>query len=364
MNRQAARVAALTLSLLAVGGAVGAIGCRAQAPATLAAADSTREEFRRLVTSGRKPASLKPQPVSSSEVGAVRVERFRFTPEEGHDAVAVVFRPKQHGKYPAVVVQHFLGGSKDHLMLLPLMNMMAQKGFLVAAIDGRYRGERQNGKSLEAAMVEALRTGKGHPFLIDTVYDVTRLVDVLAARPDVDAERIGMTGISEGGIITWMTTFLDDRIRVAVPIIGVTCFGECFNSEGPDAQARIKLFEPVLREYARDQGGKPVDGQLLRSAWNKLVPGMLDRFDATNVLPLLAPRPVLVLSHEQDELFPVDGTRKVHQLAQARYRELMAEDRLAFRVTPGLKHAGFNLQEVTGTIEWLERWLKSPTAGR
>lgn len=342
-------IAALSLGL------VTALGCRAQAPA------SPRDDFRKLILSDRQAAPLNPQLTAQSEVGTVRVERVKFTAETGFDAVALINRPKAEGKYPVVVVQHFLGGSKDHPLFGPLLMNLAQRGYLVAAIDGRYRGERQNGKSLETAMVEALRSGKGRPFLLDSAYDVLRLVDYLQTRPDVDGSRIGMTGFSEGGILTWMCAVADDRIRVAVPIIGVTCFGETLRTEtGPETTERVRLFDAVLREYARDVGEKEANGRVLRLAWEKLVPGMLDRFDAPQLLPLIAPRPLLVLSHELDELFPLAGARRAVEATRARYRELGAEDKLDFRVAPGLKHSGFSLVEINSMMQWFDRWLKPP----
>jgi dienelactone hydrolase len=358
MKRLALRIAALSLTLFTAA----AVASRAQtpAPALTQPASGSREEFRKLVVRERTPCALNPKLVSASDVGAIRRETVRFTPEAGHDAVAVIYRPKAEGRYPTVIVQHFLGGSKDHIGLTPIFFSLAQKGFLVAAIDGRFRGERQNGTSLDAAMLAALRSGKGNPFLFDTTYDITRFIDLLVTRPDVDPQRIGMTGISEGGIITWMSTFLDDRIRVAVPVIGVTCFGECFNENGPESAARVKLFEPLLREYAKVTNHTEIDGKLLRSAWDRLVPGMLDRFDAPKVIPQLAPRPLLILAHENDELFPVDGARKVHEAASVRYKELKAEDRLQLKVAAGLKHSAFNFQEITGMMDWMERWLKTP----
>jgi dienelactone hydrolase len=336
------------------------IGCRAAAPA---AGSTLRDDFRRLLLADRKPDGLNPKMLSQTDMGTVRVERVRFTTEAGPGgtAIAVIQRPKEDGKYPAVIVQHFMGGSKDHIALAPMTYMLAKRGYVVAAIDGRYRGERQNGTSLEAAMVAALRTGKGRPFLIDTAYDVLRLVDYLETRPDVDRSRIGMTGFSEGGIITWMCAAVDDRIRVAVPIIGVTSFNDTFQAvEGPDLPARIKLFEPVLKEYAKDLGEPGINAKVLRGAWEKLVPGMLDRFDAPNIVPLIAPRPLLILSHEQDELFPIEGARKVYAAAKARYQELKAEDRLEFRIAAGQKHSSFDVAELTGTVSWMERWLKVP----
>jgi dienelactone hydrolase len=349
------RIAPFSLLTLALIAAL-AIGCRAQEPA---AQPSLREEFRKLVLADRRPCELKPQPIAQTSVGNVQVERVRFTPEPGHDAVALIYRPQAEGKRPAVIVQHFLGGSKDHILFAPLLNNLAQKGFVAVAIDGRYRGERQNGKSLEAAMVEALRTGKGRPFLLDTAYDITRLLDYLETRPDVDATKIGMTGFSEGGILTWMCAVLDDRIKAAAPIIGVTCFGETLSAaEGPEVQARVRLFDAVLKEYAMDLGETQVNGKVLRAAWDKLVPGMLDRFDAPRMVPLIAPRPLLIHCHEQDEIFPLAGAQKVFAAAKARYAEQKAEDRIDFRVSPGFKHAQLNLTAISGMVEWMERWLK------
>jgi dienelactone hydrolase len=350
------RIASTYLLLFALT-ALLSVGCRAQAPAA-----SLRDEFRRLVMADRKPGPLAPEAISLKEAGAVVIERVRFTPEEGESAVALIYRPKAEGKHPAVIVQHFLGGSKDYELLAFLYGNLASKGYLVAAIDGRFRGERQQGKALQAAMAEALRTGKGHPFLIDTVFDDLRLIDYLVTRPDVDAARIGMTGFSEGGIETWMTAAIDDRIKVAVPVIGVTTFGETLQTEGMEAEARVKLFGPLLADYAKTLGESEVTPRVLRTAWDKLVPGMLDRFDAPNLLPLIAPRPLLIISHEKDELFPVAGAKKAFAAAQARYKELGAEDRVSHSVTPGLNHAGYNLltvaAEAGAVASWFDRWLK------
>ncbi len=357
------RLKLFIIPLLCAGIAACAFGLtngRAANSAAAATAQTTlKSELQKLIRQDRTPCDLKPMTLAESAIGNNTLQRVRLTPEAGNDAVAVIYRPKVGEKLPVVIVQHWLGGSKDHIGLLPVLNGLATKGFLAVAIDGRFRGERQNGKSLDVAMLEALKTGKGKPFLVDTSYDITRLIDYLVTRPDVDASRIGMAGISEGGMITWLTAAADDRIKVAAPMISVTSLGETFQApEGPQTAARLALFDSFLKSYAKELNEPAVNQKVLRAAWEKLVPGLLDRFDAPNVVPLIAPRPLLVINHELDELFPVEGAKKVASLTRLRYQEAQAPEKFEFKVTPGLKHAAFDFSEVNSMVSWMERWLK------
>ena len=71
-------------------------------------------------------------------------------------------------------------------------------------------------------MDRAWQEGQERPFLLDTVWDVTTgVVDALVARADVDPARIAMTGVSLGGMITWLAAAADPRIAIAAPMIGV-----------------------------------------------------------------------------------------------------------------------------------------------
>ena len=357
------RLKLFLIPLLCAGLGLSALGLsnlRADDKADAAAAQATlKADLQKLIRQDRTPSDLKPMTLSESAVGNNTVQRVRFTPEDGNNAVAVIYRPKVGEKLPVVIVQHWLGGSKDHIGMLPVLNGLATKGFLTVAIDGRFRGERQMGKSLDVAMLEALKSGKGKPFLIDTAYDITRLIDYLQTRPDVDANRIGMAGISEGGMVTWLTAAADDRIKVAAPMISVSVLADTFETQdGPEVAARLALFDSFLKAYAKEINEPQVNLKVLRSAWNKLVPGLLDRFDAQNVVPLIAPRPLLVINHEQDELFPVAGAKKVATAVRARYQEVQAPEKFEFKVTPGLRHAAFDINEVTAIMSWMERWLK------
>lgn len=44
-----------------------------------------------------------------------------------------------------------------------------------------------------------------------------RIIDYLATRPKIDTTRIGATGYSIGGIVTFYPAAVESRIKVAVP---------------------------------------------------------------------------------------------------------------------------------------------------
>lgn len=52
-----------------------------------------------------------------------------------------------------------------------------------------------------------------------------RLLPSCVCRPDVEPGRIGMTGVSLGGMHTWLTAAADERVAAAAPMIGVQNFG-------------------------------------------------------------------------------------------------------------------------------------------
>ena len=109
------------------------------------------------------------------------------------------------------------------------------------------------------------------------VWDALRMVDLLQARPEVARRRIGMVGISGGGLVTQFAAALDDRIRSAGVSGYCNRFADCILS--------------------------------IRHCIDNYVPGLGRLADSGDIAALIAPRPLLIQAGTRDPLFPIAATR-------------------------------------------------------
>ena len=181
-------------------------------------------------------------------------------------------------------------------------------GFIAVAIDGRYHGERKSGKGetdYDDAIVRAFHGSGEHPLYYDTVWDVMRLVDYLQTRDDVDPARIGLIGISKGGIETYLAAAADPRIAVAVPCIGVESFRWALDNN--DWQGRIGTIQNAFDAIAKEDGVAKPDSAFVQKFYDRVVPGIYSEFDGPEMLKLIAPRPLLVINSDSDNHTPLPG---------------------------------------------------------
>ena len=260
------------------------------------------------------------------------------------------------GRRPVVIALHGTGGSKANL--LSLCRKLATNGLVAVAIDGRYHGERNHGKGTteyHEAIVRAWQSPGEHPFYYDTVWDVMRLVDYLQTRADVDAKHIGLIGISKGGIETYLAAAVDERIAVAVPCLGVQSFRWALDNGA--WQARVGTIRPAFTAAAKDTGVAEPDAVFAKTFYDRLVPGIYAEFDGPAMLPLIAPRPLLVINGDSDRLTPLPGLKACTDATQPAYRAAGAENRFAVRIQENTGHQVTPASE-RAAIEWLVRWLK------
>jgi predicted esterase len=243
------------------------------------------------------------------------------------------------------------------------MKELVKRGMIGVAIDARYHGGRSGGAKGSAAyneaIVKAWRTKPGepmeHPFYYDTCWDLWRTVDYLQTRKDIiDPDRIGMIGFSMGGIQTWLAASVDERVKVAVPAIGVQSFR--WSLENEKWQARAKTINLAHQTAAKDLGEKEVNQKVCRELWNKIIPGILGPFDGPSMLRLFVGRNLLILNGENDPNCPIEGARLAFAAAEKAFAEAGASEKLRIMVAP-VGHT-VTPEQRQAALEWFERWLK------
>ncbi len=326
----------------------------ASLPQTVGPSSSIREQFRGMLQ--RPTAKL------NATVGPpldLVVTHGKFYSETNLVVPFLIWKlSNAKGRMPAVILLHGTCGSKEDMY--DIGTRLAARGLLAIAIDARYHGERVPGgcKAYNDAIVRAWRekdpARQEHPLYYDTVYDVWRTVDYLRTRDDVDPDRIGLAGISKGGIEAWMAAATDERIKVVVPDIAVQSFAWSFSHDR--WQGRVATVSDAAQTVASDMGKPHIDAESARALFSKLLPGIFDKFDCPQMLPLIAPRPMLILSGDQDRNNPIEGAELAFAAARNAYRQQIASDRLRIEVSKGLGHE-LPEEHIRLMADWLVAWL-------
>jgi dienelactone hydrolase len=276
----------------------------------------------------------------------------------------LIYKPvsKEINKFPVVICLHGTGGSKDAEAIKSLLYRFSKLGFMAVGIDARYHGERVKAVPGHNFYVEAIikawqnknAAKQEHPFLFDTVYDLWRLLDYLTTRADVDSTRMGMMGISMGGIETWMAASVDTRIKVAVPVISAQSFK--WSLENDRWQGRAGTIRGAHEQAAKELGDTIVNRENVKALWNKLLPGITNEFDCPSMIRLFAPRPLLLLSTEKDQNCPLPGAQLAFDAVTNAYRSKNALDKLQIDVEPNEPHR-FTPKHIEMMIDWFKKWL-------
>ncbi|XP_039806205.1 putative esterase YitV isoform X2 [Panicum virgatum] len=255
---------------------------------------------------------------------------------------------------PVIVFLHSSYKCKEWLR--PLLEAYASRGYISVAIDSHYHGERASNE--EATYIDALksawRNGDTMPFIFDTVWDLIKLGDHLSEREDVDPCRIGITGESLGGMHAWFAAFVDTRYSVTVPIIGVQGFRWAIDNSM--WQARVNSIKPLFEEARTDLGKSEIDTEVVEKVWEKIAPGLDSQFDAPYSLPLIAPRPLLLLNGAEDPRCPIAGLEEPSSRAAKAYEESGSAEKFMFIAEPGIGHQ-MTANMVKRASDWFDRFL-------
>lgn len=263
-------------------------------PATVAEWEKQAAELRKQLFAAwggtacfpEKPSELDPrQHGEPLKRDGYTVEKITIQTRPGVRMTANLYLPdaaKQGKKLPAILMVHghWKGAKQDPAVQSRCIGA-AKLGFVVLCVDAFGAGERGIGTALgeyHGDMTAATLLPLGTPLSGLQVYENTRAVDYLLTRPEVDGERIGITGASGGGNQTMYAGAWDKRFKCVVPVCSVGNY-----------QAYL--------------------GQACCLC--EVVPGALRFTEEWAVLALVAPRPLMVVNATQDAIqFSVGEAKK------------------------------------------------------
>ena len=261
---------------------------------------------------------------SMREEDGIVIEDVSWESLDGEIVPAFVLRPSNaQGRLPAIVCLHGSSGSREsmstpefrvgpwrspgssteHDRLLGWARELARRGYLALAITQRGLDTRKPAINTQSnALLVRGRTGMGA-----VLYEIRQGLTYLEQRPDVDAARIGMTGLSFGGITSFYTWLLDDRVAASAPICG--------------GVGSIAIFI--------EKGSLSYHG----TYW--WIPGMLEKGDQADFAAAMAPRPLMLWAPTEDIAMPKAAVDRFISIVRPAYERAGKPEAFVVHQQPG-----------------------------
>jgi cephalosporin-C deacetylase-like acetyl esterase len=288
---------------------------------------------------------LKATVTGTLEHEGVVIEKLHYQSKPGLYVTANLYRPKEaKGKLPAIlyVCGHSGKGRDGNKTAFQDHGLwFANNGYVCLIVDTLQLGEipgihhgtygvtekrPADNKPLEVRMWwQAL----GYTPAGVECWNGIRGIDYLCSRPEVDKDRIGVTGISGGGASTVWIAAADERVKVAVPVSGMS---------------DLESYVP-----------------------NKVINGHCDcmflvntyQWEWTTIAALIAPRPLLFANSDNDKIFPMDGNRRVIERLRQVYKMYDKPDLVDDYVSKGGHDYRPDLR--VAVFKWINNHLKNET---
>lgn len=285
------------------------------------------------------------------ERGDVVIEKLHFQSRPGLYVTGNLYRPKKsNGKLPAIlyVCGHAFRGRdgnksahQDHGM------WFASNGYVCLILDTLQLGEipgvhhgtygtpyRHYGSyGLKGQNTVENRwwwQARGYTPAGVECWNGIRAIDYLVSRPEVDAERIGVTGISGGGAATVWISAADERVKVAAPVSGMS-----------DLESYVS--HKVINGHC--------DCMFLINTY---------QWEWTTIAALIAPRPLLFANSDSDSIFPMDGNRRIIARLRQLYNMYDKSDLVDDYISKG-GHA-YRPDLRIAVFKWMNKHLKHDTS--
>lgn len=253
-----------------------------------------REEFLRSVGLAMLPDRCDPQVTEQGELhgDGYRVRKIGFQILPDCWASACVFYPDPLPPEAAPGVLYVCGHAANglhHYQALPIM--WARRGYVCLIVETIEQSDNPGEHHGFNLAWHPTWLSLGYSSAGGELWNSIRALDVLAADPHVDANRLAATGVSGGGSLSFFLAIVDERIKAVSTLCGI--------SPPVDAVANRHLFGHCDCFYPHNVFGR----------------------DISEYAALIAPRAALFCFADHDPLFHptevkalVDRTRRVYDL--------------------------------------------------
>lgn len=304
-----------------------------------------RQTFADLLKIPLAPPEAAVRVASTERQGDLIVEDLSWESLDGEIVPAFLVRPANaRGPLPAVVCLHGSSGSRESMMteqfgpgewttygretphtrMLGWARELARRGYVALAITQRGLDSRGPAINTQAnLMLIQGRTAMGA-----VLYEIRQGVTYLSERSEVDPARIAATGMSFGGITSFYSWLLDDRIKLAAPICGGVGSLQTFME-----QAQRLSYHGTY--------------------W--WVPDMLVKGDQGDFAAALAPRPLMLWAPTEDIGMPRAGVDRFIERVRPAYEA--SDAAAAFRVHQQPGEHSFSIEAFEALVEFLEDQL-------
>jgi len=272
-----------------------------------------------------KKAELQPEVLERTSFDGYIRERIEITTYEGMRMPIYLLIPKEadvtsaDATQSAVIAVHGHGyGSREIVGIEPdgserkntpglhkdFAVELVKEGHIVAAPELFGFGDRRlqaeltadDPKKSSCAFLSAQLMSIGQTIAGFRVYETQRVVDYLQSRSDVDSQRIGIMGISGGGLVAGFTAAIDERISSAV----ISGYASTFTDS---VLSRLHCLD-------------------------NYIPGILQDAEMPDLLGLIAPRGLFIESGDNDRVFPQQFARKAYGQLQDIYEAAQSPENL------------------------------------
>jgi hypothetical protein len=231
-----------------------------------------------------------------------------------------------HNKVPVIIVQHGIGSTPETTFRGDAYHEYAKEllkaGFAVLVPMNLMSVERRNRIERLCRLADISLPG------IELVR-VQNLLDIVLTDPRIDEERVGMWGVSLGGMATMFWMPLEPRIKAGV-------VSAWFNHR------RNKMVIPDERYVSF----------IVTQEEHAFFTGWLSEFTDHDVVSLICPRPLLIQHGKKDRIAWWPQIMEEFTIAESHYKKLNIEERIQMDM-----HEGEHEAIVDSGIEFMTRWL-------